>query len=265
MGKLFRMLQVFLRMKQKILDFLIDDLSAARCTEEVFARVSKIKSGFSWLACMNPHSYAEASRNNIFKNALKSANWLIPDGIGFILASRVLGASINARVTGADIFIGLMNHLDSAGGMSVFFLGGTEETLSRLTSKCTRDFPNIRVAGTYSPSFSPFYTDVELDEMIASVNLSGADVLWVGMTAPKQEIWIEQNKSKLNVKFAGAVGAVFDYYTGQVKRPHSVFQSLGLEWFFRLLQQPRRLWRRSIVSAPIFLAHVVKAIIAGHS
>jgi N-acetylglucosaminyldiphosphoundecaprenol N-acetyl-beta-D-mannosaminyltransferase len=94
--------------------------------------------------------------------------------------------------------------------------------------------------------------------MIAAINASKADVLWVGMTAPKQEKWIFENRARLNVKFAGAIGAVFDFYTGRVKRSHPVFQRLGLEWLPRLVQQPRRLWRRMFVSAPIFVWHVLK-------
>jgi N-acetylglucosaminyldiphosphoundecaprenol N-acetyl-beta-D-mannosaminyltransferase len=98
----------------------------------------------------------------------------------------------------------------------------------------------------------------ETRAMIEAVNRAGPDVLWVGMTAPKQEKWIYQNKDKLNVKFIGAVGAVFDFYAGNVKRSHSWFLKHGLEWLPRLLQEPRRLWRRSFISAPVFFWHVFK-------
>jgi len=89
--------------------------------------------------------------------------------------------------------------------------------------------------------------------MIAAVNTAGPDVLRVGMTAPKQEKWIYRNRDRLNVKFIAAVGAVFDFYTGTVKRSHPGFQKLGLEWLPRLLQQPGRLWSRTVISAPVFL------------
>ena len=94
--------------------------------------------------------------------------------------------------------------------------------------------------------------------MVTAVNAAAPDVLWVGMTAPKQEKWILENHARLNVKFAAAIGAVFDFYTGKVKRSHPVFQRLGLEWLPRLIQQPRRLWRRMFVSAPIFIWHVLR-------
>jgi N-acetylglucosaminyldiphosphoundecaprenol N-acetyl-beta-D-mannosaminyltransferase len=120
------------------------------------------------------------------------------------------------------------------------------------------DYPNIRVAGSYSPPFKPSYSALELDEMIAAINTTQPDVLWVGMTAPKQEKWIFENRARLKVRVAAAVGAVFDFYTGNVKRSHPTYQRLGLEWLPRLLQQPRRLWRRMFVSAPIFVWHTLK-------
>jgi N-acetylglucosaminyldiphosphoundecaprenol N-acetyl-beta-D-mannosaminyltransferase len=119
------------------------------------------------------------------------------------------------------------------------------------------------VAGTFSPPYKPEFSPAELDMMIAAINAVRPDVLWVGMTAPKQEKWIYQNRHRLQVKFIGAVGAVFDFYTGRVKRSHPIFQNLGLEWLPRLLQEPRRLWRRMGVSAPIFIWHVLKAKISG--
>lgn len=100
--------------------------------------------------------------------------------------------------------------------------------------------------------------DVELEAMIAAINQASPDILWVGMTAPKQEKWIHQNLHRLDVRFVAAIGAVFDFYTGRVKRSHPIFQRLGLEWLPRLVQEPRRLWRRMFVSAPIFLWHVVR-------
>ena len=93
---------------------------------------------------------------------------------------------------------------------------------------------------------------------VVGIDVAAPDVLWVGMTAPKQEKWIFENRACLNVKFAAAIGAVFDFYTGQVKRSHPVFQRFGLEWLPRLIQQPRRLWRRMFVSAPIFVWHVLR-------
>jgi N-acetylglucosaminyldiphosphoundecaprenol N-acetyl-beta-D-mannosaminyltransferase len=122
-----------------------------------------------------------------------------------------------------------------------------------------KDFPNIFVAGTYSPPFKSEYTDLELAEMIQVVNEVSPDLLWVGMTAPKQEKWIYHNQDRLRVKCVGAVGAVFDFYTGQVHRSSPFFQRVGLEWLPRLIQQPKRLWKRMFISAPIFVYNVILA------
>lgn len=249
-------------MKESVLGYEVNDLSVERCVADIFdstAGQAEAVSHCKWLACMNPHSYVVSLGDGQFAIALRNAEWLVPDGAGVVLASRILGGRIRERVTGSDVFFGLHQRMNTAGEMSVFFLGATEDTLAEIRARMARDYPNVRVAGTHSPPFKPSYSDEELNAMIDAVNITAPDVLWVGMTAPKQEKWIFENRARLKVKFAGAIGAVFDFYTGRVKRSHPVFQRLGLEWLPRLIQQPRRLWRRMFVSAPIFLWHVIKA------
>jgi N-acetylglucosaminyldiphosphoundecaprenol N-acetyl-beta-D-mannosaminyltransferase len=249
-------------MKQNLLGYSVNVRRVEACADEIMSEVTKGADGgaahVAWLACLNPHSYAVALEDQAFVEALRSADWLIPDGVGVVLAGRVLGASIPERVTGSDIFYSLHQRMNAIGGYSVFFLGASEDTLALIRARMAVDYPAIRVAGTYSPPFKPEYSAAELDEMITAVNSARPDVLWVGMTAPKQEKWIFQNLHRLDVKFAGAVGAVFDFYVGTVKRSHPVFQEMGLEWLPRLLRQPVRLWRRTFVSAPIFVWHLVR-------
>jgi N-acetylglucosaminyldiphosphoundecaprenol N-acetyl-beta-D-mannosaminyltransferase len=246
-------------MKEAVLGYGVEALSVEACADSLFSTV-EVGAGqrCAWLACLNPHSYAVALDDPTFSRALHAADWLIPDGAGVVLASRLLGGRIKERVTGSDVFFGLHRRMNGAGGMSVFFLGASEDTLAAIRERMAVDYPGIRVAGTYSPPFKPEYSAAENDAMIATINAANTDVLWVGMTAPKQEKWIFENRARLNVRFAGAIGAVFDFYTGRVKRSHPVFQRMGLEWLPRLVQQPRRLWRRMFVSAPIFVWHVLK-------
>jgi len=210
-----------------------------------------------WLACMNPHSYVVADGDPRYKEALVEADWLIPDGAGIVLASWWLGASIRERITGSDVFYGVMKALEERGGGSVFFLGSSEQTQNKIRTKLAVDYPRVRFAG-YSPPFKASFTEDENDAMVAAVNSARPDVLWVGMTAPKQELWIHRNRHRLQVSFAGAIGAVFDFYTGRVSRSSPAFQKLGLEWLPRLVQQPRRLWKRTFISAPIFLWHAAR-------
>ena len=209
---------------------------------------------------MNPHSYVEALRMPEMSNALKSSDWLLPDGIGVVLASRILSGHIPGRITGNDVFHGLLSRLNELGDRSVFFLGSTEDTLAEIGDRLSRDYPKVKLAGTCSPPFKTTFSDDDCDAMVRAINNANPDVLWVGMTAPKQEIWIRDNIHRLEtVKFVGAIGAVFDFYAGKVKRSHPFYQHAGLEWLPRLIREPRRLWRRTFVSAPVFMWHVLKA------
>ena len=216
-------------------------------------------------ACANPHSLAMAENDPEFKAAIGTADLVTPDGAGIVLASKILGGKIRGRVTGSDIFLGLSRLLNKRGDkmFGYFFLGSTEATLATIREKLSIDFPNIRFAGSFSPPFREEFDAEESRKMVAVVNEAKADVLWVGMTAPKQEKWIFQHKDELDVRFIGAVGAVFDFYTGNVKRSHPVFQRLGLEWLPRLIRNPRRLWRRMGVSAPMFMWYVVREKLRG--
>jgi N-acetylglucosaminyldiphosphoundecaprenol N-acetyl-beta-D-mannosaminyltransferase len=146
-------------MKENILGYVVDSFTVEGCADNVFAALS----GFdrpnvcAWLACLNPHSYAMALDDKTFSQALNDANWLVPDGAGVVLASRIFGGGIKERVTGSDVFHGLHQRMNKAAGMSVFFLGATEETLRLIRDRMARDYSNVRVAGTYSP---PIQTDL---------------------------------------------------------------------------------------------------------
>jgi N-acetylglucosaminyldiphosphoundecaprenol N-acetyl-beta-D-mannosaminyltransferase len=247
------------RRRENIAGYLVETLDVRACISEItdWIRCAGEEDGCRWLACMNPHSYTESLKDGLFTSALHDADWLVPDGSGVVLASKILGGNIKERVTGSDVFEGVSTRLNEYGSGRIFFLGSTEATLLKIIHCMARDYPNLSVVGTYSPPFKPVYTDSELDEMVAAINAASPDVLWVGMTAPKQEKWLCQQAGRLNVKFAAAVGAVFDFYTGNVIRSQPLFQRMYLEWLPRLIQQPRRLWRRMLVSAPVFMWHVL--------
>lgn len=247
---------------EDIAGYKVVTLGVEPCVADVVASINaerpeNVSGQGRWLACLNPHSYVVALGDARFSKALQAADWLIPDGAGIVLASRILGGAIRQRVTGSDIFFGVLSELNRSGGASVFFLGSTEETLAEIRKRMAREYPNVIVSGTYSPPFKASYSQDELDEMVAAINATAPDVLWVGMTAPKQEKWIAEMIGRLDVRFVAAIGAVFDFYVGQVRRSHPSFQRVGLEWLPRLVQEPRRLWRRMFVSAPVFLWHVL--------
>jgi N-acetylglucosaminyldiphosphoundecaprenol N-acetyl-beta-D-mannosaminyltransferase len=148
--------------------------------------------------------------------------------------------------------------MDMAGSGRCFFLGSTDETLHKIRERVAIDYPRIEIVGTLSPPFRPEFTDEDNRVMIETINAAKPDVLWIGLTAPKQEKWIFKHRDKLEVQFAGPIGAAFDFYAGNIKRISPFWGDLGLEWLPRLLQEPRRLWRRSIVSAPRFFLRTIK-------
>ncbi len=130
--------------------------------------------------------------------------------------------------------------------------------LQQITQRLQKEFPNVEVAGTLSPPFQNEFSEEENVAMIERINQCRPDVLWVGMTAPKQGKWIFANRHRLNVPLVGAIGAVFDFYAGTRERAPAWIRNLGLEWLPRLLREPKRLFRRNLVSSPLFLSMVVR-------
>jgi N-acetylglucosaminyldiphosphoundecaprenol N-acetyl-beta-D-mannosaminyltransferase len=187
---------------------------------------------------------------------LQSARWLVPDGAGVVIASRWLRGHIGKRITGHDVFIAVSAVLNERRPFSVAFVGSTEASLKAITRRYRTEFPNAQTLTTLSPPFRPTLTEEDAAEIARFIAATSPDLLWIGLTAPKQELLLAQLATHANFGFAAGIGAVFDFYIGKVKRSPVMFQRLGLEWLPRLLQQPRRLWRRTFVSAPIFLRDV---------
>lgn len=241
---------------EHILGYDIFSGSVGDCSQSIATAFDSDDGQCRWLACLNPHSYVVAQRDESFFSALKRADWIIPDGIGIVLAGRILGRPLTERITGFDVFDGVMRKLNERSG-SVFFLGSTRDNLMLISQKLHEDYPNVKLVGTYSPPFKNDFSEEDNIKMINEIVSVRPDVLWVGMTAPKQEKWIADMRSELPVRFVGAIGAVFDFYSGNVARSHPFFREVGLEWLPRLLKEPKRLWRRMGISAPLFILDVL--------
>ncbi len=246
---------------ENVLGFLVYSAGVESCVRNIVGSFQE-KGVCRWMACLNPYAYELARKDSLFEQALKDADWLVPDGVGILIADRLLKGAMKGRITGSDIFEKVQRGLDLAGGKSVFFLGASEETLSVIKEFMRRDYPRLKV-GTYSPPFKSEFSNEDLEAMMKAVNDAAPDVLWVGMTAPKQEKWIFQNRHRLNARFAGAVGAVFDYYAGRVKRAHPILRRMGLEWAVRFFKEPRRVWPRVFWAGPLFIWHVFLAMHGG--
>ena len=154
-----------------------------------------------------------------------------------------------------------MNKINKEYG-SVFFLGASEETLEKIKSKSSQEYPNITF-GSYSPPYKVAFSKKDSKIMYDKVNVFNPDVLFVGMTAPKQEKWVHLYKNELNANTICSIGAVFDFYAGTIKRPGNFWVSIGLEWFPRFLKEPKRLARRNLVSTPKFLLEIIWSKIFG--
>ncbi|MCH7414624.1 WecB/TagA/CpsF family glycosyltransferase [Belliella sp. R4-6] len=205
---------------------------------------------------INPHSYYVAKSDVEFRNALLESDVLLPDGIGIVYAASILKKVKIEKIAGFDIFLFLLEKLNKSGG-SCFFLGASEQTLDLIQSKIKKEYPRI-VVKSFSPPFKEVFSVEDNKTMIEEVNKLSPDVLFVGMTAPKQEKWVHKNKMEINAKVICSIGAVFDFYAGTVKRPSKFWINLGLEWLPRLLREPKRLWKRNLISTPIFIIDVIR-------
>lgn len=243
---------------ENILGFYVSRKSVKTCTKEICDWVDFESDGISnspgkYFACLNAHSFNVSRNDKHFRRALGSANWLVPDGAGILLASRLFDGKIHRRVTGDDIFHGVMKELNQRGYHRIYFLGSTNQTLKKIEARVAHDYKNLTVCGVNSPPFKQMYSSSEINGMVCAINEAKPDVLWVGLTAPKQEKWLYENTDRLNVRFAGAIGAVFDFYAGNVSRAPKFMQQNGMEWLYRVYKQPKKLGMRYLKSNPIFI------------
>ncbi len=206
---------------------------------------------------INPHSYCVAKKDLEFQKALIESSILLPDGIGIVMAAKVLKGKKIQKISGYDLFLNLMDQLNKNDG-TCFFLGAAPKTLIKIRERIQKEYPNVKVS-SFSPPYKPSFSEEESRQMCKKVNAVSPDVLFVGMTAPKQEKWVNQNKNKLDVNIICSIGAVFDFYSGTINRAPSWLIKLGLEWLHRVIQEPSRLGKRSLASIPPFLIDVVKS------
>jgi len=199
---------------------------------------------------INQYSYVMTTKDPAFKEALMS-HVLLPDGVGMTVASKFLnGIKVN-KIAGAELHHYLLEKLQQEGG-SCFYLGSSEPTLQKIKEHVQSEFPAIRVS-TYSPPFKKEFTDEDNQAMIDAINRVKPDVLFIGMTAPKQEKWAHQHYKEIDAQTICAVGAVFDFYAGTIKRPSRFWINMKLEWLIRLVNEPGRMWKRYLYYGPYFV------------
>ena len=198
------------------------------------------------------HGLMEAHRDPHYRSILNRAEVLAPDGLLVIWLARLRGFRLSRKETGPELMWRFLQRVDGK-GYKHYFYGDTEETLQLLSAKLTEAFPGIQIVGLHSPPFRTL-TPEEDDADVAAINQAAPDALWVGLGTPKQERWISEHREGLNVPVAVGVGATFKFAAGKVKRAPAIVRNLGLEWLWRLLIEPKRVWHRVFVDAPQFVA-----------
>ena len=222
------------------------------------AELAKLPEGKLLINTINAFSYDNARKDVLFSEALQKGDVLIPDGISIVKACRFLNAKSQPkeRIAGWDLFVYEMEKLNRVGG-KVMFLGSSDAVLNLIRQRVAEKYPKIEV-DTYSPPYKPEFSDEENEAMISAINHSNPDLLWIGMTAPKQEKWAYTYLDRLDVHcHIGTIGAVFDFFAGTVKRAPERWQRAGLEWLYRLLSEPRRMWRRYFIGNAKFIYYIM--------
>ncbi|WP_417536714.1 WecB/TagA/CpsF family glycosyltransferase [Methylophaga sp.] len=211
-----------------------------------------------YVCICNAHSVVTAAQDPGFYKVIEEADMATPDGAPVAWLMRKLGALRQERINGPDLMQRYCFEA-SARGESIYLYGGSEATLDTLKNELTRRFPGLKIAGAYSPPYREL-TPEEQEAAIDSINASEAGTVWVSLGCPKQEAWMAAHRGRVNAVMIG-VGAAFDYHAGTIRRAPLWMQHNGLEWLFRLLTEPRRLWKRYLVTNSLFIWHAIRQLL----
>ena len=233
------------------------------------AELASLPEGKLLINTVNAHSYNTARKDSLFAEALMNGDVLIPDGVSIVKACKWIKAKSQPkeRIAGWDLFSFEMEKLEreseelrtkSEESKIVMFMGSSQKVLDLIVKRAAKVYPHLKVV-TYSPPYKPEFSDEDNKAIIDAINAANPDLLWIGMTAPKQEKWTYSHWNELNIHcHVGTIGAVFDFFAGTVERAPIWWQEHGLEWLYRLIKEPKRMWRRYIIGNALFLWNMVK-------
>lgn len=247
------------------------------------AELASLPDGKLLINTINAHSFNTAKKDKLFAEALTNGDVLIPDGVSIVKACKWIKAKSQPkeRVVGWNLFEFEMNKLEQCGvrseefgvrseecgvdnsklcgrQLTVMFMGSSQRVLDLIVKRAAVDYPHLRVV-TYSPPYKPEFSDEDNKAIIDAINAANPDLLWIGMTAPKQEKWTYSHWKELDIHcHVGTIGAVFDFFAGTVERAPMWWQEHGLEWLYRLLKEPKRMWRRYIIGNALFLWNMTR-------
>lgn len=235
----------------RILDTDINVISMQETIDYITSNIDILRGRY--ICVSNVHTTVMSYENKAYNIVQNSAAMALPDGKPLSVVSRKRGHDKASRVTGPD----LMGELFKRAGeypLRHYFYGGTEETIEILRSRLEDKYPGLQIAGMYSPPFRNL-NEEELAEVYEKINRTNPDIVWIGLGAPKQENFMYDNQGKLSAVMIG-VGAGFDYHAGTIKRAPQWMQKCSLEWLYRLMQDPKRLFKRYFVTNIKFIYYI---------
>lgn len=213
-----------------------------------------------YLCACNVHTVMASQEDQELRSALESASINVPDGQPLVWALNALGHSLRERVYGPELMSRACEHAVEAGHRLYLYGGRNQGALVQLALNLRRRYPGVKIVGGYSPPHRPL-TPEEEAAVAEEINHSQADVVWVGIGVPKQEKWMARMRPRLEAPVLVGVGAAFDFHAGLVPQAPSWIQESGLEWAYRLAQEPRRLWKRYLRYNPLFVAAFAQQLI----
>ncbi|WP_246849563.1 WecB/TagA/CpsF family glycosyltransferase [Rubellimicrobium arenae] len=208
-----------------------------------------------YVCVRDAHGLVRCQQDARLRDIHNRAYMVTPDGMPLVWSLRAAGHRTAGRVYGPDLMLAMFEN-GQRSGTRHFLYGTTPATLGKLEARLRARFPQARIVGTWSPPFRDL-TAEEKGDIAARINASGADVVWVGLSTPKQETWMAEMRDHLEAPLLIGVGAAFDFHAGVTRQAPFLLQRSGLEWLFRLACEPRRLWRRYAVTIPMFILLVV--------
>jgi N-acetylglucosaminyldiphosphoundecaprenol N-acetyl-beta-D-mannosaminyltransferase len=210
-----------------------------------------------FIAVTGMHGVTEAHHQPSFKHVLNSADMVVPDGMPIVWLGRWYGYPLKRRVYGPELMQSFCQ--DTCSKYRHFFYGGSP-SVATLLARTLQEKYGISVVGSYSPPFRALSKE-EDQEIVALINAAKPDVLWIGLSTPKQERWMYEHRAALRVPVVIGVGAAFDFNSGRVRQAPRWMRESGLEWLFRLVQEPRRLWRRYLIYGTEFVLNVIAELL----
>lgn len=236
------------RTRARIIDLNVDICDHASVIRRIDELVKRETGGYACFSTV--HMVMESHDNPEYGAKVNAADIIIPDGMPLVWMQKIQGQKDAARVRANDLMIMLCRYA-AENCLNVGFYGGKQEVIDAIILRAKNELPNLGISYAFSPPFRPL-TDEEDSDVTSEIRESGTQILFMGLGCPKQEIWMAAHKDKLNCVMLG-VGASFDFYAGKVKESPEWLGKLGLEWLFRLTQEPKRLWRRYLILNPRFM------------